>query len=112
MTPDNPDGLDGIIARMPDFPSWSNSQLTDYQDILLVTRERKLFPPGDWHQTWLDSRIAAIDEVLDSRVRAMFDVVVEELGKSPDTEAGLEEAIQAAMRRHPSGTKLPEVDTS
>jgi hypothetical protein len=42
----------------------------------------------------------------------MFDVVVEELGKSPDTEAGLEEAIQAAMRRHPSGTKLPEVDTS
>jgi hypothetical protein len=92
-------------ARMPLFETWSNSQLTDYQDILLVTRERKLFPPGDWHHKWLDDRIAAIDEVLDSRVRAMFDIVVEELGNSPDTEAGLEDAIQAAMRRHPSGSK-------
>jgi hypothetical protein len=96
---------------MPLFETWPNSQLTNYQDILLVARERKLFPPADWHQEWLDARIAAIDEVLDSRVRAMFDIVVEEVGKSPDTEAGLEEAIQAAMRRHPAGSQLPKVDS-
>jgi hypothetical protein len=96
---------------MPLFETWSNSQLTDYQDILLVARERKLFPPGDWHQKWLDARIAAIDEVLDSRVRAMFEVVVEEVGKSPDTEEGLEAALQAAMLRHPAGSQLPKKDS-
>lgn len=97
-------------SRMPHFELWTNARLTDYQDILLVTRQREVFPLGSWQRPWLDERIRAIDEVLDERVRKMFDSVPRETWGGLDTPEDLEAAIQAAMRRHPAGSALPEKD--
>jgi hypothetical protein len=98
------------MARPP-FESWSQSKLVGYQDILLVMRQKQAFPPDAWQCQWLDDRISAIDKVLDARVQQLWSELVGVIEKSIDTEAGLEAAIQAAMKRHPAGSALPPKDT-
>lgn len=96
---------------LPRFDSWSNVNLIEYQDVLLVMKGKQVLAPSAWQHQWINDRITAIDLVLDSRAKQLFDVVTEELAKVPDTETGLESAIQAAMKRHPAGSKLPQKGT-
>lgn len=92
---------------LPHFDSWSNVNLIEYQDVLLIMKGKQALAPNAWQRQWIEDRIHAIDLVLDSRASQLFDVVTEELAKVPDTETGLEAAIQAAIKRHPASFRKP-----
>lgn len=106
---DQAEYLDLLPPDPPDFTKWSDDQLYAYQDELFRYTAR---PRETWEHNWLNGRISAIDDEIERRyemgpLKPMLSNYYNALIAHLDTSLNIETGLEQAMRRHPSGKKLP-----